>query len=273
MQRRGWIRASEETEVEREILAFLEISNVDEEPALPVAMRRSMPEQALTPAQRAWCFQVRRLARPLVVAPYCSDRLAECENRLRTLAAHPQESKKVPGLLASYGVRFVVVEPLPGSKVDGVAMWLDPASPVIGLSLRFDRIDGFWHTLGHEFSHVKHADALSLDTDLVGPDQSPAEARSPVERRADSEAAALLIAPEVLESFILRVRPMFTRERIIQFANRIKIHPGIIVGQLQFRKQIGYNANRELLEKVRHFVTSTAAVDGWGNTLGSGAIQ
>jgi HTH-type transcriptional regulator / antitoxin HigA len=273
MQRRGWIRDSEDAdELEREVLAFLEISSLDEKPVLPVAMRRSMPDQVLTPAQRAWCFQVRRLACPLEVAPFSPDRLEECEGHLRVLAAHPQEAKKVPKLLASYGVRFVVVEPLPGSKVDGVALWLDPVSPVIGLSLRFDRIDGFWHTLGHEFSHIKHGDALSLDTDLIGPDQTP-ESGSPEEQRANSEAAAMLIPPEMLESFIIRVRPTYSRERIIQFANRIKIHPGIIVGQLQFRKQIGYNANRELLAKVRDFITSTAAVDGWGNTLGSGASQ
>ena len=70
--------------------------------------------------------------------------------------------------IADYGIRFIVVEPLPGIKVDGVALWLDNESPVIGVSVRFDRIDAFWFTLMHEFSHIYHGDALSFDYESSG---------------------------------------------------------------------------------------------------------
>ena len=52
------------------------------------------------------------------------------------------------------GVRYIIVEGLPGGKIDGVCFWLDPRSPVIGMSLRFDRIDNFWLVLRHEIEHV-----------------------------------------------------------------------------------------------------------------------
>ena len=45
-------------------------------------------------------------------------------------------------------------EALPSSKIDGVCLWLDQHSPVIGMSLRFDRIDNFWFVLGHEIEHA-----------------------------------------------------------------------------------------------------------------------
>jgi HTH-type transcriptional regulator/antitoxin HigA len=36
-----------------------------------------------------------------------------------------------------------------------MCLWLnDGTSPVIGMSLRFDRIDNFWFVLRHELEHV-----------------------------------------------------------------------------------------------------------------------
>ena len=88
-----------------------------------------------------------------------------------------------------------------------------------------------------------------------------------VEDRTNHEAAAMLIDREKLESFILRKRPFFSKRAIVQFANTIKVHPGIIAGQLQFRGAIKYSMNREMLVKVRDLVTSAALTDGWGTCL------
>jgi HTH-type transcriptional regulator/antitoxin HigA len=268
MQRRGWIRPTDDPEaLEREVLSFFGISDINDKPDVAVSMRMSSSDEELSPAQRAWCYRVRRLASALKVSPFSAANLPQCAAGLRKLAAYPQEARKVPSLLASYGIRLVVVEPLAGSKVDGVATWLDEASPAIGLSLRFDRVDAFWHTLAHEFSHILHRDAAPVDTDLVGPDQKPPGMKSPIERRADEEAAALLVPPDKLESFIVRVGPMYSKARIVQFAHQIKMHPGIIVGQLQFRGEIGYHANREMLAKVRDILVSASVTDGWGHTI------
>jgi HTH-type transcriptional regulator/antitoxin HigA len=149
-------------------------------------------------------------------------------------------------------------------------MWLDEYSPVIAVSLRYDRIDAFWFTLMHELSHVINRDA-SLDCDLncnlLGDGQIISETKEEIERRADNEASSSLISADVLESFILRVGPLYSKTRIIQFAHRIGIHPGIIVGQLQHRGEIRYSANREMLVKIREIVSATSLTDGWGHTL------
>jgi len=92
------------------------------------------------------------------------------------------------------------------------------------------------------------------------------------ERRADEEAAATLVPPQELRSFMRRVGPLYAKDRIIQFAHRIKMHPGVIVGQLQHRGEIGYAANREMLAKVREIVTQTALTDGYGRTIAPGAL-
>ena len=83
----------------------------------------------------------------------------------------PEAAGKVPRILTESGIRFVIVEALSSSKIDGVCFWLDDFSPVIGLTLRFDRIDNFWFVLRHELEHViqRHGrSAAMFDAELEG---------------------------------------------------------------------------------------------------------
>lgn len=267
MEKRGWIkRTTTAEELETELKRFFGTDDLSSRPTFPLSTRRSTSLEELTDAQRAWCFRARAIAASQIVSAFDDKKLDECADRLRRLAAFAPEARKVALVLGEYGIKFVIVEPLQGAKIDGAAFWIDGA-PVIAMSLRFDRIDYFWFTVGHEFSHIKNRDDLSIDTDLVGDEADLTVAKSAVERRADNEAAAMLIPSKTLESFIMRVAPMYSKEKIIQFANRVKIHPGIIVGQLQHRGQIGFHANREMLVKIRDVAISGATVDGWGHSL------
>ena len=128
--------------------------------------------------------------------------------------------------------------------------------------MRFDRVDAFWFTVMHEFSHIAHNDALSVDADVLDAQGGPPAAVNEMEARANREAAERLVPQDALISFIRRVGPYYSRDRIVQFAHSMKIHPGIIVGQLQHRGEIGYGALRALLSKVRDAVTETAVTDG-----------
>ena len=269
MERRGWIKpTSSSDELEAELCRFFETDSLATLPSISGATRKTDSQDSLTPAQRTWCQRVRQLAKSMLVAKFSEERLPECERAIRKLSAYPQEAQKLPALLASFGIRFVVVEPSASCKVDGVAMWLDESwnSPVIGVSFRYDRIDAFWHTVCHELSHIRHHDEQAFDADLTS-DDLLLTVKSHVERRADAEAATTLIPGGELESFIQRVGPLYSKDRIVQFAHRIKMHPGVIVGQLQFRKEIGYSANREMLSKLRSIVAPVAITDGWGFTI------
>ena len=169
------------------------------------------------------------------------------------------------------GIRFVVVEHLPKSKIDGAALWLGDGweKPVIALSLRYDRIDSFWHTLFHECSHIKNKDSYAiLDVDIVGADRCLSSGElSEIEARANEDASEMLIPKDKLQGFILRTRPFYYSAKIIQFANLIKLHPGIIAGALQHKGEIDWSANRHMLVKVRDILISGAVTDGWGVTI------
>jgi HTH-type transcriptional regulator/antitoxin HigA len=188
---------------------------------------------------------------------------------LRALMHARADVRLVPKALSDLGIRLVIVEPLASTRIDGVCVWLDRSRPVIALSLRFDRIDSFWFALAHELGHVARRDGMEnpiVDLDLLGEHAVAPETKPPAERAADEFAEDLLIPRDEMRNFIARVRPMYSKERIKGFAARLKIHPGIVVGQLAFRNQIGYWHSREMLEKVRDIVTDAALTDGWNHT-------
>jgi HTH-type transcriptional regulator / antitoxin HigA len=270
MIKRAWIEASENIEVlEKRFCDFFEISSLDETPQLAHAAKKSTPGE-LTLAQKAWLFRARQLA-PAVSAGLFSERtLKACLDRLNGMRANAEDVREVPRVLADHGIRFLIVEALPSTKIDGVCFWLDKSSPVIALSIRYDRIDSFWFTLMHEVGHIMNKDGLLqepvVDTHLVGEDAQAFGEKTEVEREADRFACQFLVDQAELEKFIARVRPFYYKQKIMLFANRINVHPGLVVGQLQNRKVIPYSHNREMLEKVQKTVIPSALTDGWGNT-------
>jgi HTH-type transcriptional regulator/antitoxin HigA len=186
---------------------------------------------------------------------------------LRPLLNSAEAARKVPKILAESGVRFVIVESLPSAKIDGVCFWLDERSPVIGMTLRFDRIDNFWFVLRHEIEHVirKHGQsAAMLDISLEG-ERAGTGASLPEEERVANEAAAEFCVPQKqLKHFIQVKSPFFAERDIRGFAATYKIHPGLVAGQLQHKTE-RYDLFRNHLVKIRSVVTPNAMVDGWGD--------
>lgn len=275
MQKRGWIGPAEAADdLERDLLRFYRIASPDEEPSIHGAMRKTAPAVAATPAQKAWAFRVRQVAAAIPaasVAKYSRSKIDACRQALRKLASYSAGLSKVPGVLLGYGIRFVVVEGLPGAKMDGFATWLDPDSPVIGVTLRYDRFDSFWHTLGHELTHIKYEDVAPIDGELDDVDEM-LKVKPPMERRADQESCETFVPADELDSFIRRVGPLYSTEKINQFANRIKMHPSIIIGQLKHRGEIGPKAHNKNTVPVRDALLSAAVTDGWGKSIDPGVI-
>ncbi len=273
MTRRGWIEPTKDAdELERRLLGFFGIGSLEEQPTLwPHSARKSTPYREVTWAQWAWLYRARQLARALQAEAFTDAHLERGLSQLRLCLHHVQEVRKVPEILASAGVRFVIVEPLSGIKVDGACFWLDKRSPVVAVSLRYDRVDWFWHTLMHEIGHVKARDGLTgeiqtVDVDLVGETPVYTEDRPASEKAADDFAAAFLVDQEQLKDFIVRVGPLYSQKRILGFANRLHVHPGVVVGQLQHLGEISFAHSRAMLERIRSILTGTALTDGWGST-------
>ena len=265
MVRRNWIRPAETVaDLEEELKQFFGVASLDDEPQLSFAARKSETYGVTTAEQRAWAFRVKHLGKAVHAARFDQATFEQGLAELRQFVTHEADARRVPRLLAEIGVRLVIVEHMPRSGMDGLTLWLDDDKPVVALSVRYDRIDNFWFTLRHELSHVEHHDLESIDENLVGEKFIPTSQKPESEQRADRESAEFLVPAQEIENFILRTRPLYSRTRVVQFANRIRVHPGIIVGQLHRRGEISYANLRDLLAKVRDMITQNALTDGWG---------
>ncbi|MYB14381.1 MAG: helix-turn-helix domain-containing protein [Rhodospirillaceae bacterium] len=263
MIKRGWIEASENVEVlETRILRFFQLSSIEDEIVFSHAARRSEANR-MSQIQWAWVFRVRQLANALSVQNFSKKNLRLALTELEARLTDPEEARHVSKILANAGVRFLVVEPVPGSKIEGVCFWIDDQNPVIGLTMRFDRIDNFWFNLRHELEHVLNEDGKA-GIIIDEPDDLSESHELPLSEQLANEAAAEFCVPQAeIDDFIDRLDPIFSTERLIGFSRIVERHPGIVAGQLQ-KKTGRWDLFKKFQVKIRHAVTATALTDGYG---------
>lgn len=268
MIKRGWLSNGDPSTLDREMASFFEAASVAEIPHLaPAYAAMKANYEDTPPVQLAWLFRVRQLAKEMVVPKFSRPALVDSLPKLQRLMGEPEECRHVPRVLAECGVRFVLVEGLPGGKIDGVCTWLNDTCPVIGLSLRYDRIDNFWFVLRHEVEHVLNGDgttAAIIDTDLDGERGGTSEAIPVEERIANAAATAFCVPTKELDSFVARKSPYFSERDLMAFSARLGVHPGIVAGQLR-RRINNWKIFSKLLVKVRFALGPSAVTDGWGD--------
>lgn len=267
MIKRGWIDVEDGRDpnaVESALCRFFKVNRIEDASAFSFAAKKTDAKGGATPAQSAWLHRVKTIASEMLVGPYSPKNLEAAIAKIAPLRGHPEHMERVPKILAEAGIRYVIVEGLPGGKIDGVCFWLNDSTPVIGMSLRFDRIDNFIFVLRHELEHVRRRDGLQKPVIDVDVGREPDEELEEQERIANAAAREFCVPKKDMDAFIARKSPYFLERDVIGFARFLKVHPGIVAGQLQFRTQ-RFTLFRNHLASVRKFVTPTAEVDGWGN--------
>jgi len=273
MIKRNWIKPSNNWAViEAEVKHFLGINSIYDTPKeIAHAAKKSSSYDFATPAQRAWLIRARKMARGIQVAKFSDGSLADTIANLRALLENPEDVRQVPKVFADGGIRFLVLENIAHAKMDGACFWLDKHSPVIALGMRYDRLDNFWYVTAHETGHVKNGDGLNSefvwDANLVGDEAVPFSEKSEIEKKADLFAQEMLIDQATLDNWIARVSPLYSKAKIMGFARLNRVHPAIVLGQLQHRGEVQWSHSREMLVKVRDLAISTTLTDGFGQTL------
>ena len=125
---------------------------------------------------------------------------------------------------------------LPRTHLDGAALRLRDGRPVIGMTLRYDRIDNFWFTLLHELSHVAlhmgtYSDGVGFvdDHSLRGVEPG---GHDTTEQAADRSAQDALIPPEIWDNGIILENP--GPMAVLQMAWEAQVHPAIIAGRVRY---------------------------------------
>jgi HTH-type transcriptional regulator / antitoxin HigA len=270
MMKRGWLDATDIKDVpavEASLVKFFGAASVNDIEILPHAAKKTHVSIEATPAQLAWLYRVKEIASEMLVTKFTPASARAAIDKLVPLLSAAEEARKVPRILAESGIRFVIVEGLPAAKIDGACFWIDANSPVIGMTMRFDRIDNFWFVLRHELEHVAlgHGKTSAvLDAELEGARAGTGDDVSEDERAANEAGAEFCVPRKKLEGFIARKAPFFAERDIIGFARTLGVHPGLVAGQLQ-RTTGRYDRFRDHLVHIRSIVAPGAIVDGWGN--------
>lgn len=124
----------------------------------------------------------------------------------------------------------LIIEPhLRRTRLDGAAILLEANRPVIGMTLRHDRLDNFWFCLMHELAHV----ALHLDKPGEGffDDLDADSGDDPREVEADKYAGEALIPEAVWNTS--PARNLRSPDAAQRLAEQLKIHPAIVAGRIR----------------------------------------
>lgn len=270
MIRRGWIEQTDASMLEAQLARFFEVKLPTDVPYMAHAARKSCyEEREIPPAQLAWLFRLRQIAKSVSVQRYSEKSLRKSLGEMQSMLYSPDEARHVPRILAECGVRFILVEKLPHADIDGVAFWLDERSPVIGMTTRRDKIDNFWFVIRHEIEHIlqEHSrDEEMIDVELEGEKAGIGTSIPEEERIANAAASNFCVPTDKLENFMRRKHPFYYEKDVIAFAGTIGRHPGLVVGQMQFRMN-RYDYLTRYLVKIRQFVLPVSVADGWGQVV------
>ncbi|MGK2958013.1 MAG: HigA family addiction module antitoxin [Acidimicrobiales bacterium] len=274
MIKRGWFEETQDVSLlEAQVMRLFQTNSLDQVPCLEYNAKKGDGYADTTPLQWAWLFRVKQIASEMVVPAYSEAKLRSALDDFARFLVDAEEIRHIPRLMAEAGIRFVIVETLPNANIDGVCFWLDSKSPVIGMTCRHDRIDNFWFVLRHEIEHLLNRDGQNeqLSSEMVDVDLDPEDQDQPKEEMLANKAASQFCADQdALDSFLIRKYPYMSEKDTLGLARRLQRHPGIVVGQLQFKMASEYKVNKYswlAKHKVRimQFLQGAAVIDGWGD--------
>jgi len=191
-------------------------------------------------ALKAWCWKVLADANESRPAKAYKPGTVSLDflRQLAGLSWSDEAPRLAKEFLAKHGIPLVVVHHLPKTYLDGAALKLHDGTPVIGLTLRYDRVDNFWFCLLHELAHVgRHmdndGDAVFVD-DLTLRDIEGGR-RDLKEAQADEWAEEALVPRAIWETSEARQNP--TPMSVLNLSQALKVHPAIVAGKVRYEQR------------------------------------
>ena len=241
MAKRGWIEKRRNFASHAEEIMCDLIRRAGGEYVLPAFFRKN--DQARVSAKtdpyslKAWCWEVlaRANAHRLLVG-FKPDTVDLSFLRKVAMLSWSQDGPRLAQeFLANHGIHLVCLEHLPRTHLDGAALQLADGTPVIGLTLRYDRLDNFWFCLLHELAHIgRHMSATSNEAfvDDLSLRAVQGARRVPRETEADEWAEHGLIPEDIWNTSKVKDNP--TPLAVMELAQRLGIHPAIIAGRIRY---------------------------------------
>ena len=227
MERRGWIpERSEKIDRVRELLGFLGVASFSAWQQTVVGFRITPGAKVSDGPLSVWLRKGELDGRKIEADPYDETRFRQVLSTIRTFTTGDPKDfvPRMTELCASAGVAVVFTPELPRSGAHGSARWLSEDKALVQLSLLRKTDDHLWFTFFHEACHVLRHRIREIHIDFPNGDD-------PAEEEANRFAQDYLILPDAWVRFV-KTDPR-TRAEVSQFAAKVGIAPGIVVGRLQ----------------------------------------
>ncbi len=157
--------------------------------------------------------------------------------------------------LRKIGIKLVIERHLPKTYLDGATILTEKDNPVIGITIRYDRLDNFWFTLMHELAHVARHYGQDIDIfydeKLLEKDGIEIDAK---EREADEWAEESILPESKWEISNAKITP--TAMAAQSLANELGINTAVVAGIIRYKHQNFYYLNKIINDdsaKVRRY--------------------
>jgi len=248
LMRLQWLPQTKDIDLlEKAVCEFLGIKSPLETLQIAVNFRHNQELEPEDTALICWLKRVENLVKNQSLPKFEREKLIITIPEILNYTQNPEDIAKIPALLNSLGIYFVIVPHLSKTYLDG-ATFMIGENPVIALTLRYNRLDSFWFTLMHELAHiVANHQGIYLD------DLSQLE-DNPQEKEANQISIDWLLNSQALDQFVKANYPHFSSKAIEKFAHSQNRHGGIIIGRLHYDGKIPYKNHRKYLVKIAHLL-------------------
>lgn len=186
-------------------------------------------------ALHAWTVRVIRQA--LTHKPKAVYRPGVIDSEFMQQVARLSWSSQGPTLakefLEQHGISVVLERHLPRTYLDGAALWADQDHPVIGMTLRYDRLDNFWFCLMHELAHLRLH--LQDSAAVYYDDLAKLEDVDEREAAADATAREALVPRSAWEASA--VRSVRSPDAVKLLAMQLHVHSAVVAGRVRFESK------------------------------------
>ena len=138
----------------------------------------------------------------------------------------------VQEFLRKNGIILVIEKKFKGTKLDGATIFLNKDNPIIGLTLRYDRVDNFWFTLMHELAHISLHSNEDCELFYDELDDIKGKGIDLLEKEADKLASEALVPSEKWEISPARIVPGKLAAETL--AKDLNVHVAIVAGKMRF---------------------------------------
>lgn len=237
----GWLPKSDPSDQVAACLRFFDVPSVAawnerySQLTQMVAFRTSVAFASRPAAVAAWIRQGEIEAEAMDCRPWNGEQFRRSLADMRALTREKDPNRFLPELrkrCAENGVAIVTLRAPTGCRASGATRFLSPEKAVLLLSFRYLSDDQLWFTFFHEAGHLLLHGKNGFF--LEGEDTPSTND----EEEANAFAVRTLVPPD-FQAELLNLRS--EARRVIRFAMRVGISPGIIVGQLQHLGHIRRN--------------------------------